>query len=104
VARCKTPSDVDLAAMKQPPLFGGSGYAHLRLLSCAYRKPKPGQSPALFGAAVGAALVIASHHDDEGLSLHQKIFDVMLTWLLLVPVAYAVGMGVAKACDMWRSR
>jgi len=59
---------------------------------------------ALFGAAATTALVIASHHDGEGPSLQQKMFDVMLTWLVLVPVAYAVGLGVAKARDMWRSR
>jgi hypothetical protein len=59
---------------------------------------------ALFGAAATTVLVIASHHDGEGPSLQQKMFDVMLTWLVLVPVAYAVGVGVAKARDMWRSR
>jgi hypothetical protein len=56
------------------------------------------------GDAATTALVIASHHDGEGPSLQQKMFDVMLTWLVLVPVAYAVGVGVAKARDMWRSR
>ncbi|MBU6457513.1 MAG: hypothetical protein KGK16_00225 [Bradyrhizobium sp.] len=59
---------------------------------------------ALFGAAATAALVIASHHNGEGPSLQQKMVDVMLTWLVLVPVAYAVGVGAAKARDMWRSR
>jgi hypothetical protein len=46
----------------------------------------------------------AGHHDGEGPLLQQKMFDVMLTWLVLVPVAYAVGVGAAKARDMWRSR
>jgi hypothetical protein len=59
---------------------------------------------ALFGAAATAALVFAFHHDGEGPLLQQKMFDVMLTWLVLVPVAYAVGVGAAKARDMWRSR
>jgi hypothetical protein len=58
----------------------------------------------VFGAVAGSALVAAYHRAGFGPSLEQKMLNVMLTWLVLQPAAYLVGVGMARARDAWRSR
>jgi len=50
----------------------------------------------VFGLIGSAALVFAYYHPGYGPTLEQRMLSVLLTWCVLQPISYGVGVGLAK--------